>query len=138
MAYTKNIWTDGANGGTPITAARLTNMENGIAAAQVFSDTGWIDMTPGVANGYGVGTDGAHYRVVNGICYFQIHCGTSTAAAGATFYSLPTTARPLWNHWYMGEYANAFKGEFKVFATGVMSFGVASTPFVTAGSFPVG
>lgn len=33
MAYTKNIWTDGANGGTPITAARLQNIENGIGAA---------------------------------------------------------------------------------------------------------
>lgn len=38
MVYAKNTWVDGANGGTPVTAARLNNMENGIAAAAVLSD----------------------------------------------------------------------------------------------------
>lgn len=38
MAYTKQTWTDGANGGTPVTAARLNNMETGIAAATVVTD----------------------------------------------------------------------------------------------------
>lgn len=32
MTYAKQLWSDGEAGGTPITAARLNNMENGIAA----------------------------------------------------------------------------------------------------------
>lgn len=35
MAYTKQTWTDGSAGGTPVTAARLGHLEDGIAAAAV-------------------------------------------------------------------------------------------------------
>lgn len=33
MVYTPQVWTDGAGGGTPIDAARLTHIESGISAA---------------------------------------------------------------------------------------------------------
>lgn len=33
MAYTKQTWTDGSGGGTPLSAARMTVIENGIKAA---------------------------------------------------------------------------------------------------------
>lgn len=138
MAYIKQTWSDGSAGGTPINASRLNYMETGIAAAQAFSDTGWVDMTPGVANGFTVGSDGARYRVVNGICYFQIHISASTAVATAIVYTLPPTARPAYTHWFTGQLSSAFKGEVKVVSSGAIAFGVANTPFVTSGSFPVG
>lgn len=106
---------------------------------QAVSDTGWVDMSVSAGYTLGVGTDGgAKYRVLNGICYFTIVVSSSTAAANATFATLPATARPTWNHYYAVNYANAFRGELKVATTGVISFGVASTPFVVSGSFPVG
>ena len=33
ISYTPTTWADGADGGTPITAARLNNIEQGVAAA---------------------------------------------------------------------------------------------------------
>lgn len=38
MAYTKQTWVDGSAGGTPISAARLTHMENGIDDADIRLD----------------------------------------------------------------------------------------------------
>lgn len=38
MAYNKNTWSDGPAGGTPLSAARLNAMENGIAAALQSTD----------------------------------------------------------------------------------------------------
>lgn len=38
MTYIKQTWTDGAPGGTPLSAARLNHMEDGVAAAQVAAD----------------------------------------------------------------------------------------------------
>lgn len=105
---------------------------------QVVSDTGWIDMTSGVANGYTVGTDGAHYRVINGVCFFQVHCGASTAVGGATFFTLPVGSRPTFVQWYLGSYGGVVKGEFKVNINGTMAFTAANTTFVVTGSFPVG
>lgn len=40
MTYTKQTWADGAIGGTPITAARLTHMEEGIYDASVNGGSG--------------------------------------------------------------------------------------------------
>jgi hypothetical protein len=143
MAYTKQTWSDGQAGATPITAARLNYIESGIQvaaatadAAVVKGDTGWVNI-PGI-NGYSIGSDGARYRVLNGVCYFQIHIGASTAVAGAILITLPTTARPTAVHWFVGQYAQLFKGELKIDAGGIVSFGTANTPFVAAGSFPVG
>ena len=34
MAYTKQKWVDGADGGTPLSAERLNHMETGIADGQ--------------------------------------------------------------------------------------------------------
>lgn len=33
MAYSEQTWQDGSSGGTPVNAARLQHMEDGIAAA---------------------------------------------------------------------------------------------------------
>lgn len=40
MAYSKQTWDDGAAGGTPLSAARLTAMEDGIEAAHQLYDDG--------------------------------------------------------------------------------------------------
>nr|DAV81441.1 MAG TPA: tail collar fiber protein [Caudoviricetes sp.] len=39
MAYTPNVWKDGPEGRTPITASALTKIENGLAAAASVADT---------------------------------------------------------------------------------------------------
>lgn len=39
MTYSKQTWTDGAGGGTPLSAARLTHMEDGIEEVQNDVDT---------------------------------------------------------------------------------------------------
>jgi hypothetical protein len=51
MAYTKQTWTDGANGGTPITAARLQNIENGIFNADFQTCTSTTRPTTGLFDG---------------------------------------------------------------------------------------
>lgn len=38
MIYSQNVWANGAEGGTPINAARLTHVEEGIAAASAAAD----------------------------------------------------------------------------------------------------
>lgn len=39
MAYTPNVWRDGPSGRTPITAALLTRLENGLSAVAAIADT---------------------------------------------------------------------------------------------------
>jgi hypothetical protein len=55
MSYSKQTWVDGVNGNTPINAARLNNMEDGIAAANAA-----IPFLNGVQNAAGL-------KVVTGI-----------------------------------------------------------------------
>lgn len=38
MAYTKQTWTDGSTGGTPLSAARLNHVEDGVEAAAAAAD----------------------------------------------------------------------------------------------------
>ena len=40
MTYSKQTWTDGSGGGTPLSAARLTVMEDGILAADLHVRSG--------------------------------------------------------------------------------------------------
>jgi hypothetical protein len=122
------------------TDTNLSRVYNAAASSwsqlQIFSDTGWVNMPS--ANGYTVGADGARYRVINSVGYFQMHISASTAAANAIFFTLPATARPTANHWFVAQLANVFKGELKIATTGIISFGVANTAFVCSGTFPVG
>jgi hypothetical protein len=98
-------------------------------------DTGWIAM-PGI-NGYTVGSDGANWRLLNGMVNFQIHCSASTAVAGAVFYTFPVGARPSLSQWFAAQFSQAFKGELKVTTAGAVVFGVANTAFVASGTFPI-
>ena len=53
MAYTPNTWADGAAGGTPITAAKLTAMETGIADAHTITSAATTTPRPALALVYG-------------------------------------------------------------------------------------
>jgi hypothetical protein len=99
-------------------------------------DTGWITIP--TINGYGMGAEGSNWRFLNDVVLFQIHVQTATNAASAVLYNFPVGARPAWNHWWMGTYAQVYKGELKVTAAdGNMTFANANTQFVVSGSFPV-
>lgn len=47
MAYTPSTWADGEAGGTPITAAALNKIENGVGAADTAANTAptWASVT---------------------------------------------------------------------------------------------
>ena len=44
ISYTPTTWADGADGGTPITAARLNNIESGVTAATKQANTNAADI----------------------------------------------------------------------------------------------
>lgn len=46
MAYSKQSWTDGTSGGTPVSAARLAHMEDGIGAALTPDQLDTTPLTP--------------------------------------------------------------------------------------------
>jgi len=50
MAYVKQTWTDGSGGGTPVSAARLAVIEDGIEATAIVADAGAADATTALAN----------------------------------------------------------------------------------------
>ena len=50
MTYTKQTWADGTGGGTPISAARLNYIENGIAAASVINAADYGAVGDGTAD----------------------------------------------------------------------------------------
>lgn len=56
MPYTKQTWVDGQAGGTPLSAARLNYMEQGIEAAASSGglDSGLLILTPEAGRGYGL------------------------------------------------------------------------------------
>lgn len=41
MSYEPQVWQDGPGGGTPISAARLNHLEQGVAGISQAQDTGW-------------------------------------------------------------------------------------------------
>lgn len=51
MTYSKQTWVDGVNGNTPINAARLNNIENGLAAAPQYLGSGTAFPVSGFAAG---------------------------------------------------------------------------------------
>lgn len=59
MAYTKQTWVDGPEGGTPVSAARLGHVEDGIQAAAAVADAAIPATQKGAANGVAsLGSDG--------------------------------------------------------------------------------
>lgn len=62
MPYTPQTWADGSGGGTPITAARLNNIEAGLAAAATRSDLPMLDVRAYGATGDGTTDDTAAFQ----------------------------------------------------------------------------
>lgn len=66
MAYVKQEWKDGEEGGTPITAERLNNIEEGIAekAEQGPAGEGGTDGEQGPAGEDGFGTEEQYNDII--------------------------------------------------------------------------
>jgi hypothetical protein len=126
-----------ASAATPTADAHLAT--KGYVDAK-FTDTGWA--TLGALNSnYTVGPDGARARVLNGVCYFQIHLVRSSGnvTAGETVLTMPAGKRPPFTFWFMGNFSGPTV-EVKFLSTGVVVVGnpsAAMTGVVVAGSFPI-
>lgn len=83
MAYTKQTWADGSSGNTPITAARLQHVEDGLAAVGVVADRS--DTRVFDARAYGVIADGAQHNNVANL----LDCFAQAYTAGAQEVLLP-------------------------------------------------
>ena len=83
MAYTPQTWTDGSAGNTPISAARLTVMENGIAAASTPNAAAITDSTS-VGRSVLTATDAGAARsaIAAGTSSLVLGTASGTAAAG--------------------------------------------------------
>lgn len=51
MSYEPQVWQDGPEGGTPISAARLNHLEQGVAGISQAQDTGWRLVQVGRSSG---------------------------------------------------------------------------------------
>lgn len=105
-----------------------------------FSDTGWTNLTLNAAAGFSVSTEGARYRVKNGICYFQIHAVKSGSFVGNDLLvTMPSGARPAFTHWPQGDWAGA-SAECKVSSNGeirVTHSAPTSAGVVVSASYPI-
>jgi hypothetical protein len=99
------------------------------------TDDAWTNITVnGLISGMVAGSDGARYRVVGGVCYFQAHITRGTAwGAATTMWTFPAGARPPYVHWFTPPTG----GELKVNASGVVTLSVSATIMVASGSFPI-
>ncbi|AER47669.1 head fiber protein [Mycobacterium phage Dori] len=90
MPYTKQTWADGQAGNTPITAARLNHIEDGVAAATTAAEAADTVTAANITDSTAVGrnvltaTDQAAARTAIGAGTSSLAIGTtaSTAAAG--------------------------------------------------------
>lgn len=85
MSYSKQTWGSGVAGGTPISATRLNNIENGLALAGQFLGTG----TSFPATGIGIGDTYFHSGLgclmrYNGVSWWQAEPSVVSNAAGRT------------------------------------------------------
>lgn len=91
MPYTPNTtWVDGSGGGTPLTAARLNNMEAGIwPATQSYTPT-WTStgVAPALVNGTLIGSYIQQGKVVQGAVVLTMGAAT-TFGTGLYIFSLP-------------------------------------------------
>ncbi|MGY1742323.1 MULTISPECIES: hypothetical protein [unclassified Blastococcus] len=105
-------------------------------------DTGWRPLD--VSGGFLVTGDGARYRVVDGICYLQVHLRDPDGfwAANAPIALLPESARPAWNHDFVASRDGVPYSEVGVYDDGrvLMSRpGDGGVGWLTvSASFPVG
>ncbi len=111
-------------------------------ASPTRSDTGWRPLE--VAGGFVVTGDGARYRVVDGICYLQVHLRDPDGvwAANAPIAVLPASARPAWNHAFVASHDAVPYSEVGVYDDGQVLMtrpGDAAAGYLAlSASFPVG
>ena len=106
------------------------------------ADTGWEPLD--VSGGFVVTGDGARYRVVEGICYLQVHLRDPDGiwAEYSPIAVLPPTVRPAWNHAFVATRDGVPYGEVGVYDDGQVLMtrpggGVVGWLSFSA-SFPVG
>lgn len=97
----KQTWVDGSGGGTPVSAARLNYIEDGIVAAEKpagFADVDWVPVTT-FTNGWSALSAVAYMRR-SGIVFIR---GRLTGGTSAVAFTLPAGFRPAQS----GEFACA-------------------------------
>lgn len=106
------------------------------------TDTGWQPLD--VSGGFVVTGDGARYRVIDGVCYLQVHLRDPDGlwGANAPIAMLPASARPAWNHDFTASRDGVPYSEVGVYDDGQVLMsrpgdGVVGWLTVSA-SFPVG
>ncbi|MGY1808017.1 hypothetical protein ACI8AF_11660 [Blastococcus sp. SYSU D00669] len=105
-------------------------------------DSGWHDIA--LLEGWVATGDGARFRVVDGICYLQLHVALPGGVWGpnAPMAQLPEFARPAWHLGFVGTRAGLPFGEVKVFADGrvfvVAPSAAAGGDITVSAAFPVG
>lgn len=90
MVYTPQTWSDSPSTATPISAARLQYIEDGVAALGVLSSytPSWTNLT------VGNGTVAASYAQIGKVVYLSVILvfGSTTAVSGEVSFTLPVTA----------------------------------------------
>lgn len=81
MAYSKQTWTDGAAGATPLSAARLNNMEAGIEGAHSLVAA----LVPGIVSAYAGATSPAGWLLCNGAAVSRTTYASLFAAIGTAY-----------------------------------------------------
>ena len=101
VTYNKTTWADGTNGGTPITAARLNNMETGIANTAALANANMSDISTlkdsvsqATTKTSGSLGNGGTYTAKNGVVIVQIVNATLTANQNRAIGTLPVALRP--------------------------------------------
>lgn len=108
---------------------------SGWVPVQGRTDAGWTNL--GLVSGWGVGADGARYRVMSGVCYVQVHAVRSSWPTGTLLLTLPAGLAPAHTHW-PAAIAPA-GGETKVLANGqVIAQTAGSGVWVFSGNWPIG
>ncbi|MGY1615404.1 hypothetical protein ACI797_01540 [Geodermatophilus sp. SYSU D00691] len=105
-------------------------------------DTGWQPLE--VIGDWRVTGDGARYRVVDGVCFLQVHIRDPDGRweANAPVARLPETVRPAWNMGFVATHDGVPYAEFTVFNDGQVLMvrpGADAGGWVTvSAAFPLG
>lgn len=99
-------------------------------------DTGWLPIT--LAAGWTAGSEGAHYKVRDGVLHFHIHATRASWAAGAQLLIWGVGNRPSYPFRFPSYGGGLNAGELTVFAAGDCYLQYAGTTQVfVSGTFPV-